>query len=210
MSSVTYPSAPWTLSGNAIAIVRLTPIERIADQIPSSLSVVPILPGRTLSIFYVARYDEPSTLPYHECIVSPALVIRGARVGTWISNIYVDDETSMQAGREIWGLPKQLAAFDWKWEDRGRIAMTHDEISFELTSVAAKSHWLLPVLGGAFGTFQSDPRWFSVRGTSRIGRSDGKLWTRSTRLTMCDFDAPGTIYDLKLRRLKIAAPIHLR
>jgi hypothetical protein len=210
MSSVTYPSAPWTLSGNAVAIMRLTPIERIADQVPSPLSVVPILPGRTLSIFYIARYAEPSTVQYHECIVAPALVRRGARVGPWISNIYVDSEASMAAGREIWGLPKQLATFDWKWEERGRIAMTHAEVSFELTSVAARNHWFLPLFGGAFGTLEPQQKWFSVRGTSRVGKSDGKLWTRSKPLTICDFDSAGTIYDLKLRRLKIGAPIHLR
>jgi acetoacetate decarboxylase len=209
MNATSYPSAPWRLSGNAIAIVRLTPIERIAPLVPNTLRVVPILPGRTLSIFYVARYTAASTLSYHECIVAPALVRRGARVGAWISNIYVDSELSMQAGREIWGLPKQIASFDWRWEERGRVAMTHEEASFELTGAAVRGRWPLPIFGGAFGSI-TDLRWFGVRGSARVGKSDGKLWTRSTNLTMCDFDSLGTIYSLGLRNLKIGAPTHLR
>jgi hypothetical protein len=65
-------------------------------------------------------------------------------------------------------------------------------------------------LGGAFGTLGSEQKWFAVRGLSQVGKSDGKLWTRSPVLSMCDFDSAGTIYDMKLRKLKIAAPIHLR
>jgi len=210
MSSPLYPSAPWALSGRAIAIVRLTPIERIADHVPKSLSIVPIMPGRTLSVFYFAQYQAPSTLQYHECIVSPALVRRGARIGAWISNIYVDSEASMLAGQEIWGLPKQLATFHWKWEEAGRVAMTHDEVSFEVTSSIARRHWPLPLVGGAFGTMTSTLKWCSVRGVARVGKGEGKLWSHSPALTMCDFDSSGTIYDLKLRRLRIGAPIHFR
>ena len=210
MSLQPYPSAPWRLSGRAIAIVRLTPIERIADGVPKPLSVVPIMPGRTLSMFYLARYEAPSALQYHECIVAPALVRNGVRVGAWISNIFVDSEASMLAGREIWGLPKQLANFDWKWEERGRIAMTHEEVSFEVAGAMARTHWPLPLVGGAFGTMNSAQKWFAVRGAARVGKGEGKLWSRSTPLTMCDFDSPGTIYDLKFRGFRIAAPIHLR
>lgn len=210
MSAVTYPAAPWKLSGRAIAIVRLTPIERVEELVPKSLSIVPIMPGRTLSVFYLARYEAPSTLQYHECIVSPALVRRGARVGAWISSLYVDSEISMRAGQEIWSLPKQLATFDWKWEDRGRVAMTHDETSFEIAGSIARRKWLMPLIGGAFGTMASAQTWFTVRGAALAGKSDGKLWSRSPALMMCDFDSPGTIYDLKLHRLKIGAPTHLR
>ncbi len=210
MHATLYPPAPWRLSGKAVAIVRATPIERIAAQVPSSLRVVPISPGKTLSVFFVAQYGERSTFQYCECIVAPALVRRGARIGAWISNIYVDSEVSLQAGREVWGLPKQLAKFDWRWEERGRVAMIHDEVSFELTASPTKTRWPLPLLGGAFGTLASDPTWFAVRGWSRVGKTDGKLWTRSKPLTTYDFDAPGTIYDLRLSSLKIRAPVHLR
>jgi hypothetical protein len=206
----TYPAAPWRLSGHALAIIRVVPIERIAPQVPKSLSIVPIAPGRTLSVFYLARYAEPSTLQYHECIVAPALVRKGPRIGAWISNVYVDNDLSMQAGRDVWGLPKQLAIFDWRWEERGRVAMTHDEVSFELTGSPSPTRWPMPFVAGAFGALGSEPRWFAVRGGARIAKADGKLWTRSNALTLCDFDTLGTIYRLSFRRLKIGTPAHLR
>jgi hypothetical protein len=208
--SETYPAAPWRLSGHALAIIRIVPIERIAPQVPKSLSIVPLAPGRTLSIFYVARYAESSTVQYHECIVAPALVRKGPRIGAWISNIYVDNELSMRAGRDIWGLPKQLATFDWRWEERGRVAMTHDEASFELTGSPSPTRWPLPVVAGAFGTLAPELTWFAVRGGARIAKGDGKLWTRSNALTLCDFDSVGPIYSLSLRKLKIGTPTHLR
>jgi hypothetical protein len=207
--SATYPAAPWRLSGRALAILRLVPIERIAPQVPKPLSIIPIAPGRTLSIFYVAQYGESSTLQYHECIVAPALVRKGARVGAWISNIYVDNELSMEAGRDIWGLPKQLAKFDWRWEERGRVAMIHDEATFELVGSQVPTRWPMPVVAGAFGSLGSELKWFAVRGGARVAKSEGKLWTRSGVLTTCDFDWSGSIYSLKMRT-KIGAPTHLR
>ena len=35
------------------------------------------------------------------------------RRGMVISHIYVDDEQSLSGGREIWGLPKELATFEY-------------------------------------------------------------------------------------------------
>ena len=45
------------------------------------------------------------TLAYHELIVFSHATTRGMV----ISHIYVDAEQSMHGGREIWGLPKELA-----------------------------------------------------------------------------------------------------
>ena len=49
------------------------------------------------------------TLAYHELIVFSHTTPRGAV----ISHIYVDDEQSLNGGREIWGLPKKLATFSY-------------------------------------------------------------------------------------------------
>jgi acetoacetate decarboxylase len=110
---VEYPPAPWRLWGEAIVTLRAVSLDTARALTPAGLRVVPVLPGKTLAALYCARYGSRSTLSYHELIVAPALVCSKGRVGFWISHIYVDDPASMAAGREIWGLPKELAKFEW-------------------------------------------------------------------------------------------------
>lgn len=103
-----YPPAPWTLTGVALATPRLIDIDRARLFVPRDLDIVPVLPGKTLGMVFAAYYD--SDLSYSELIVAPALVRQG---GFWVSHIYVDNESSVAGGRDIWGLPKQLAHFGW-------------------------------------------------------------------------------------------------
>ena len=61
---------------------------------------------RALGGVLLANYTS-GTLAYRELIVFE----RATRRGMVISHIYVDDEQSLRGGREIWGLPKELATF---------------------------------------------------------------------------------------------------
>jgi len=83
---MTHPPAPWELRGEFI-----------------------IVPVRGLRGVLLANYTS-GTLAYHELIVFP----RATRRGMVISHIYVDDEQSLRGGREIWGLPKELATFRYE------------------------------------------------------------------------------------------------
>lgn len=109
-----YPAPPWRLRGTALVRLQTLPIEAVRKWLPSSLDIVPVLPGRTLGTLYLARYIGGSTLQYHELIIAPAIVRYGAHVGGWISHIYVDSDTSIAGGRAIWALPKQKAQFQWR------------------------------------------------------------------------------------------------
>lgn len=71
------------------------------------------LAGWTLGGILLARYGEGATLEYHELIVFSGLATAGARAGFVVSHIYVDSTASLRGGREIWGLPKELAEFGW-------------------------------------------------------------------------------------------------
>ena len=112
MKSAAYPPAPWRLTGRAYVNLQLVPTREVHD-VPSSVQVVQVLPRRTLGGLYLARYDTESTLTYSELIVFSALVRRGRRFGGWVSHIYVDAVESVAGGREIWGLPKDFASFEW-------------------------------------------------------------------------------------------------
>ncbi|BAZ31572.1 hypothetical protein NIES4074_40450 [Cylindrospermum sp. NIES-4074] len=117
-----YPSAPWTLQGCAIQTLHLVNIDRVRSptlhqkrsQIPSELDIISVWPGKTLGGVYLSKYESGSVLEYSELIVAPALVSYQGKIGAWVSHIYVDNADSVAGGREIWGLPKELAEFSWE------------------------------------------------------------------------------------------------
>lgn len=113
---MTYPSAPWTLKGHALQSLHLVDVVKARPFVPPELDLVSVLPGKTMGGVYVAAYKTGSVLEYNELIVVPALVRYGKQVGSWISHIYVDNPDSVAGGREIWGLPKELADFSWQGE----------------------------------------------------------------------------------------------
>lgn len=113
-----YPQAPWNLQGYGFQTLQLLDVERVRPLVPFSLDIVSVLPGKTLGGVYVAHYGTGSTLIYNELIVVNAIVHHAGRVGSWISHIYVDQPDSVAGGREIWGLPKELAQFTWETENR--------------------------------------------------------------------------------------------
>jgi acetoacetate decarboxylase len=86
---VPHPPAPWQLNGELIVVPALTGARRLGGVM-------------------LANYTS-GTLVYRELIVFSHATPKGMVV----SHIYVDDEQSMSGGREIWGLPKELATFEY-------------------------------------------------------------------------------------------------
>jgi acetoacetate decarboxylase len=111
---MTYPPAPWNLYGNALQSLHLVDLERAKALVPADLEIISVLPGKTLGGLYLSAYDASSTLSYHELIVVAALVRHKKTIGFWISHIYVDHPDSVEGGRNIWGLPKEMADFTWR------------------------------------------------------------------------------------------------
>ncbi len=126
---VGYPQyTPWTLKGYAISTVHLVDVDKVRSLIPSELNIISVLPGKTLSVVYLSYYGSGSVLEYSELIVAPALVSYQAKFGGWVSHIYVDNPDSVAGGREIWGLPKEMAEFTW--EDNKRVTVRQDKKIF--------------------------------------------------------------------------------
>lgn len=109
-----YPPAPWTLRGQSLQSLHLVDTAKARPFVPPELDIISVLPGKTMGGVYLAVYETGSVLEYNELIVVPALVRYGKQVGSWISHIYVDNPDSVAGGREIWGLPKELADFSWQ------------------------------------------------------------------------------------------------
>ena len=165
--------------------LRLVPIALARRFVPAPLRIVPVAPGRTLGVFYLARYGPGSTLEYDELILAPALVTSGGRVGFRITGIWVNDARSMGGGHAIWSLPKQMARFDWASAGHCRIRddagpLCELQPAGERGAAAASSlsdaglplPLLLPVLSGP----AQQPRFFCGRGSARVSLGRGELW----------------------------------
>lgn len=111
-----YPQAPWKLQGYALQTVKVIDIERVRPFIPSELEILSVWPGKTVGGVYLSYYGSGSVLEYSELIVVAGVVSYSGKIGGWVSHIYVDSTDSVAGGREIWGLPKELAEFTWEKE----------------------------------------------------------------------------------------------
>ena len=167
-----YPPAPWRLTGSAVVSVQLARAR--TARIPPELKVLRVWPGMTVGGIYLARYGPGSTLEYGELIVFSAVVRAGGRVGGWVSHIYVDSAESMAGGREIWGLPKELAEFEWGSET---VTVRQGETTLLRTVSQEKARGL--TIGGplaAFGIKDGVILHFSARCRARIRRLRAR-WT---------------------------------
>lgn len=161
---MTYPSAPWTLKGYAFLTLQWIDVEKARPFIPTELEIISLWPGKTLGGVYISSYGLGSVMEYNELIITSALVRYAGKVGSWVSHIYVDNPNSVAGGREIWGLPKELAEFNW---EEGKtscvsVAQGNQELC-SLTYSQPSWSWQLPftgnilsALGGHFLSFQGE------------------------------------------------------
>ncbi|HCF26945.1 MAG TPA: acetoacetate decarboxylase [Cyanobacteria bacterium UBA11049] len=113
-----YPQSPWTLQGYAFQTLHLLDIDRVRSLIPPELNIISVFPGKTLGGVYLSYYGQGSVLEYSELIVIAAVLNYKGKFGGWVSHIYVDNSDSVAGGREIWGLPKEMADFTWEHDNR--------------------------------------------------------------------------------------------
>lgn len=173
---VAYPPAPWRSRGGAwFGLFEAD----VPPPLPSGLA--PLLPStraRRLVVVALARYLE-GALRYDELIVA-SLVRRGRYAGLYVREIWVDDLASLWGGREIWGLPKQLAHFGW----RGNTVEIADESGLIATlSIDTRTALLprLPLIMPAFGCRDGRWLWTLAHTSARIGRADMHLHDWSSR-----------------------------
>lgn len=122
-----YPPAPWMLKGYAFGTLHLIEIAKVSPFIPIELAIVQTVPGKTLGGIYLSQYTDGSALLYNELIVVAGLVRREQQIGAWISHIYVDNSDSVAGGREVWGLPKEMAEFRWEPGEPGQVTVQQSD-----------------------------------------------------------------------------------
>jgi acetoacetate decarboxylase len=151
------PVMPWRLraEGGVFVSLHAVEVERARGFVPPELSLVRVLPGKTLGGLFLAAYGPGSDLEYSELIVSGATVWYRGRPAAWVTHLFVDRPASVEGGRALLGAPKQLARFSggggpedavtvgdadhpvcrlrggkplWLWRQRVRLAALHRDM----------------------------------------------------------------------------------
>jgi len=104
-----YPPEPWHLAGTACVSMWRVPV---ADLPPLPEDAEPLALNKTAAVFTAwIDYQPPGQLSYHELLACVA--VRGRGLAASITDIWVDSEISRAGGRELWGIPKELATFSF-------------------------------------------------------------------------------------------------
>ncbi len=203
-----YPCAPWTLKGRAVQTLHAINTRRVRSLVPSGLAIVEVLPGKTLGGVYCAKYGVGSSLLYSELIVVCALVRHKMQFGAWISHIYVDHPDSVAGGREIWGLPKELAEFTWEKDDRDRVRVRQGDrllcsLDFSLQTLRVP----VPFAFSSFSTLGSNLLLFPAEFTSDIGLVESRLVIPpESPFSMLNLPKPGLTFSCEDLRLVAGEP----
>ncbi|MBW4573359.1 MAG: acetoacetate decarboxylase family protein [Tolypothrix carrinoi HA7290-LM1] len=194
------------LKGYAISAVHLVDVDKVRSLIPSELNIISVLPGKTLSVVYVSHYGSGSVLEYSELIVIPAMVSYEGKFGGWVSHIYVDNPDSVAGGREIWGLPKEMAEFTW--EDNKRVTVCQgNQVLCSLDYKQQSLAWRQWLGGSAFSTMGNDLLMFGAQLESRLGLIGSKLQVPAeSPFAGINFGQPFLTVRCEEMSLQIAAP----
>ena len=197
--------------------------ERLAEAIPPDLRLFPGFGGRML--FAVLRHEDvhaqhdPSGARYcyNEVLLAALVRERGANpmggMGLYPICLYVDDDTAMAVGREVYGFPKKMARIERCPHEMSlvRCGLSPEAAAgpvqpiqvmscqWSATSRAAKLPFTLPVLGdlARLMTFYNT-RHMTPRGARDCVGSDLSRLTK-VALAGAELRCVSTLRDLRLR-----------
>ena len=105
-----YPPEPWYLGGSLLASAFLVDGARFRDAVPAGRH--PLRVGSKVVVGVAsASYVPGGALAYEELLIALPTWGRGGLRVT-IPQIWVDSPQSQAGGRELWGIPKELAVFE--------------------------------------------------------------------------------------------------
>jgi hypothetical protein len=107
---MSYPPEPWYLGGSLLVSVFRVPTADLPPEFTAGPK--PRTVGRhTIVGAAFARYQPGGVLAYDELLVATPTLDRG-RLRVTIPQIWVNSPESLEGGRALWGIPKQLGGFD--------------------------------------------------------------------------------------------------
>lgn len=160
----------------AVAGFYLAPVEAVRPLVPSDLSIVEVLPGRTVASFFLGDYGPGSSLEFSEFGIQPALVRCHTGLAFWSSLVLVDSEASYVGGEAL-GFAKEMVEFDWEEAGTGsrragtcRIRQNGEHL---LTVTYGQGRLPLPNIRSRVATLKDDVLFSSLhqlRGRYRLSR----------------------------------------
>lgn len=108
-SVMTYPPEPWHLRGQMYLSLWRVPHHRLPGLPPGMRPA--LLSGYGLAGTAWVNYEPGGDLAYNE-LLAAVLVRSGRHARVCVTHIWVDSIPSRDGARALWGLPKELAAFD--------------------------------------------------------------------------------------------------
>jgi hypothetical protein len=202
LAETPYPPAPWHATSQYWA--GLFRADRPAT-LPSGLR--PLL-GRRARVISVVRYLPGSTLTYDELIVAaPALL--GWRPALYIDHIWVDSTASLWGGRRIWGLPKNLAKFDWSASGVSVADSAGPIMTLALDRSPARGP-NLPFATASIGRVGEHWAWAAFPMLARFGRAGMRLSAMSERFGFRLDARPSLALASRACAVTFAAPRLLR
>ncbi|MEB3218318.1 MAG: acetoacetate decarboxylase family protein [Nostocales cyanobacterium 94392] len=206
---MTYPPAPWTLKGYAFQTLQLVNVEQASNFIPSELEILSVLPGKTLGGIYISCYESGSLLTYNELIVVPGFVRYQGKIGVWVSHIYVDNQDSVAGGREIWGLPKEMANFSWD-NSSARVSQNNRELCnlrYQKGLFNFSTWWKQGFNGSAFSGLGSELLSFESQFKSQVSLVEGNLEIpQASPFKSLNLDKPLCTFNLQNLELIAGVP----
>lgn len=98
------------MRGSLVLSVFRVPRELVPKaHLPSGARMI-TLAGKVFVAVAFVSYEPGSELTYEELLVATPVRDEG-RVAVSVPQIWVDSEASREGGRDMWGIPKQLARF---------------------------------------------------------------------------------------------------
>ncbi|WP_199296118.1 acetoacetate decarboxylase family protein [Trichocoleus sp. FACHB-591] len=206
-NAVPYPSAPWTLRGHALQTLHLVDSASVRSLLPSGLEVLEPWPGKAVASVYLSAYQAGSVLEYNELIVA-TLIRQAGNIGGWVTHIYVDHPDSVAGGREIWGLPKELAEFTWEAGETKQVTVRQgDRLLCSLRYEPPFSLWRQPFSATSFSLLDSALLSFAAHLDTRLGVVKGHLEVpANSPLAQIYFGQPWLTVSHAEMELRVDAP----
>ena len=168
-----YPQEPWELHGQLHTSVFLVPLHAVpVDEVPPGWRPVRLGPLAIVGTAWVS-YEPGGVLSYRE-LMATVLVRRGRHLAPSIARIWVDSVPSRDGGRALWGIPKELADFEFRGTEFAATADGHAIATGTVRPVAwLPGRW--PVRFSVAQALDGRAKVTPVRSRSRLGLSRARF-----------------------------------
>ncbi|SFB41510.1 Acetoacetate decarboxylase (ADC) [Amycolatopsis marina] len=139
-------------SASACSALFTSPVDAARGLLShTGLEPVRTVRGRALCSLAFVRYTDGDLGPYHEFALALLARLPGERksVGAYIHWLPVNQGFTLQAGRSIWGFPKELADIDIRFTGRAHVCVVRKDGQLVLALRVRRG---LPVPPGTGGT----------------------------------------------------------